>query len=160
MGLETVGKGVKPLDHMSQGAKTLCVYLCTHVYLHVYVIHIYLFIRHTSDSAGLPLGYPVSFLEQKAGSVEQMPCAVQQVKRRGFCPQCVAVSDWVGRKTCSFSGKLCKEDGVRFRSGCLVRRRLWCVNVTGGPHLTLNAPGFLYASSSPWVPGWWLCLTA
>lgn len=25
MGLETVGKGVKPLDHMSQGVKTLCV---------------------------------------------------------------------------------------------------------------------------------------
>lgn len=136
------------------------MYIHTHMCICTYIIYIYLFIRHTSDFAGLPLGYPVCFLEWKAGNVQQMPCAVCQVKSRGSCPQCVAVGDWIGRKTCSFSGKLYKEDDVRFCSGCLVRSHLWCVNVPGEPHLTLNALGFLYTSSSPWVPGWWLCFTA
>lgn len=33
MGLETVGKGVKHLGHISQGVKTLCV--CVYMYSHV-----------------------------------------------------------------------------------------------------------------------------
>lgn len=92
--------------------------------------------------------YPVNVLDSEAGSAQHTPCAVHHRKTRGSCPWCIAVNDWVGRKMCSFSGKLGKGD-VRSRSACLARSCLQCANVPGGPHLTLNALGFLSTLSSP-----------
>lgn len=48
-----------------------------------------------SDFAVLPLGYPVCFLEQKAGNVQQVLCVPSQ-KERVQSP--VDSSKWLGRK--------------------------------------------------------------
>lgn len=44
-----------------------------------------------------------SFLDRKAGSVQQVSCLVRLVSVSWLHPRGIATNDWVGRKMCGFS---------------------------------------------------------
>lgn len=128
------------------------MFLCNRNIIYVYYTH-----KHILQRVDWGTPFQFSWQESRECPAGVLPCATCQ---RELVASPGHSNKWLGRKKdVWFLRMLCKGN-FRSCSDCLVQRHWRCANATRGPHLTLDAPGFLYTLSSPRVPGWQLCFTA